>query len=141
MFAGLAAAAVGVLGLSIGLVVIPEPAPVQVAASAEANHAAVALGKQLYMTSCASCHGAHGQGMPRMGAALAGSRFVIEHDEASLVDFLIQGRSVDDPANQTRLPMPPRGGNPTLKDRDLQFIAAYVRTLAASSAATADVRE
>jgi disulfide bond formation protein DsbB len=88
----------------------------------------VLLGGEAYMTSCASCHGATGQGVPRMGTPLAGTSFVHQFEDEDLVAFLKQGRPGDGPDNVTGIPMPPRGGNPNLSDRDLGNIVAFLKT-------------
>jgi disulfide bond formation protein DsbB len=39
------------------------------------------------------------------------------------------GCSTSDPENTTGVAMPPKGGNPSLSDGDLQNVVAYIRTL------------
>lgn len=91
--------------------------------------ARVEEGRKLYRGSCATCHGMAGEGMSRLGADLRGNRFIAEHDDASLVEFLIVGRRASDPANSRGIDMPPRGGNPALTDDHLAAIVAYLRSL------------
>ena len=85
--------------------------------------------QSLYLSSCAACHGMQGQGVPRQGVALTRSALVASSDTESLVKFLGTGRAADDPANGSGLPMPPRGGNPSLSDAELRLIAGYVQFL------------
>lgn len=91
--------------------------------------AEAARGRAIYMSSCASCHGTRGQGVPRQGSALADSAFVRKADREQLVKFLRAGRMPGDPGSVMNLYMPPRGGNPSLRDADLAAVSAYVRTL------------
>ena len=86
-------------------------------------------GRQLFMTTCASCHGAAGRGLPHQGADLRTSKFVAGHDDDQLVSFLRSGRKPDDPNTTQGLLMPPRGGNPQLDDDALRDIVAYLRAV------------
>jgi len=89
----------------------------------------VAAGKKAYESSCSSCHGPDAKGLPNLGKDLTTSTFAIGLSDADLVAFIKKGRDTSDPANTTGVAMPPKGGNPALKDKDLQSIVAYVRTL------------
>ncbi len=86
-------------------------------------------GGKLFLSSCASCHGVNGEGVPGSGRELRGSQFIATRDDAALLAFVKEGRQPWDPLNTTRLAMPPRGGNPMLSDADLADIIAFVRTL------------
>lgn len=86
-------------------------------------------GKQLYASTCVACHGANATGVKGLGKDLTASEFVKTNSDEALVKFLAQGRPSSDPANTTKVDMPPRGGNPALKDADLLNIAAYLRSL------------
>ena len=87
-------------------------------------------GRQLYLGSCAACHGTGGQGMPNQGPDLRGSAFVAQSTDDQLLAFLAGGRPTGDPQNKSGLPMPPRGGNPSLSDRHLGQIVKHLRTVA-----------
>lgn len=89
----------------------------------------VARGREIYAANCSICHGAEGQGKPRLGKDLRGNPFVSKISDAELLGFLIEGRPAFHPDNEQGIDMPPRGGNPGLTDRDLQAIAAFLRTL------------
>ena len=39
------------------------------------------------------------------------------------------GRPTSDPANTTGVDMPPKGGNPSLSEEDIDHIVAYLRTV------------
>jgi disulfide bond formation protein DsbB len=88
-------------------------------------------GRQLYLGTCAACHGTGGQGMPNQGPDLRGSAFLAKSTDDQLLAFLASGRPAGDPQNKSGLPMPPRGGNPSLSDRHLGQIVKYVRTVTA----------
>jgi disulfide bond formation protein DsbB len=87
------------------------------------------LGRALFRGTCATCHGANGEGMPRLGKDLRADAFVRGRSDAQLVEFLKEGRPANHPENLTRVDMPPRGGNPALTDEDLAAIVAYLRSL------------
>ncbi|MGH9464959.1 MAG: c-type cytochrome [Thermoanaerobaculia bacterium] len=87
------------------------------------------LGLALFRGTCAACHGANGEGMPRLGKDLRAGAFVRGRSDAQLVEFLKEGRPATHPDNLTRVDMPPRGGNPALTDEDLAAIVVYLRSL------------
>ncbi len=86
-------------------------------------------GRRLFAQSCAACHGAAGKGIPYLGKDFTQSSFVKERGDAELVAFLKQGRPASDPANTTRVDMPPKGGNPALTDEQLFHLVSHLRTL------------
>jgi cytochrome c len=92
-------------------------------------------GRAIYMSSCASCPGTRGQGVPRQGIALADNAFVQRTGHDQFIRFLEVGRMPGDPGSVMNLYMPPRGGNPSLGDDDLAAVSAYVRTLQPTHAA------
>lgn len=107
-------------------------APAQPAAPAPAKAAAAgspARGKELFTQSCAACHGPEGKGLPGLGKDMTTSAFVKGQTDAQLLDFIKQGRPASDPANTTKVDMPPKGANPALTDAQLLDIIALIRTL------------
>ncbi len=94
-----------------------------------------AHGKEIFLGTCASCHGQAGQGMPGLGRDIRNSEFIQQKDEQTLVDFLIEGRLPGDPLNTTGKLMPARGGNLALTDQDLGDVAAYIKKMQDQSAA------
>ena len=94
-------------------------------------------GRQLFMTTCASCHGAAAQGLPHQGASLRTSRFIAAKDDDGLVDFIRHGRKPGDLNSVEGLVMPPRGGNPLLDDDALRDIVAYLRVVQGGNPRTA----
>ncbi len=86
-------------------------------------------GRKLFLGTCAACHGQDGMGAAIKGKSIVTSKFVAERDDAALVAYIKKGRAADDPLNTTGLTMLPRGGNPALKDPDLQHIVAFIRML------------
>ncbi|MCO5172488.1 MAG: cytochrome c [Planctomycetes bacterium] len=104
------------------------PKPVRVGGQT----AAAPSGEDLYKRSCAACHGADAKGIPNLGLDLVDSEFCKSQSDDQLVEFVKKGRTSDDPASVTKVPMPPKGGNPALKDTDIKAIVAYMRSLQTS---------
>ena len=86
-------------------------------------------GKTLFTGTCASCHGPDAKGLPNLGKDLTASTFAKGLSDDELYKFVSKGRPASDPANTTGVDMPPRGGNPALKEKDLYDIIAFVRTV------------
>lgn len=91
--------------------------------------AATPKGRESFLANCALCHGSEGEGRSRLGKALQDNAFVNGLGDEELLQFLKDGRSSSDPANESGVDMPPKGGNPDLTDEDLMEIVAYLRTL------------
>ncbi len=89
----------------------------------------VVNGQQKFASTCGSCHGPDGKGMPNLGKDLTVSQFVKDHSDAEMVAFLLVGRPASDPLNTVGVDMPPKGGNPALTDQDLLDIVVYIRSL------------
>lgn len=118
-----------------GLLAAP-PAAEEAAPDAPADPA---LGREIYASTCAACHGPNGEGVARLGVPIVGSAFIQARGEAELVAFLKEGRQPSDPQSILRMVMPPRGGNPTLTDKDLKDVSAFISEMAAEAPAeTAD---
>lgn len=90
---------------------------------------AVQKGKVVYDRLCATCHGRDAKGMRGLGKSLIANAFTKGLSDDELVAFLIEGRSMNDPLNETGVDMPPKGGDPTLTDEDLRNVVAFLRTL------------
>ena len=97
------------------------------AAAAAAGDAA--KGKELFGQTCVTCHGPEGKGLPGLGKDLTTSAFVKSQSDSDLVAFIKKGRPASDPANTTKVDMPPKGGNPALTDAQLADIVAFIRTI------------
>ena len=104
-----------------------------------------ALGRRLFIDTCATCHDQSGMGLEGRAPALAGSRFLREAPDR-LVRIILDG--YETPEEQRRgveyvLPMPAWR---TLDDRQLAALTSYVRRTfgpgasPVSPAAVADVR-
>lgn len=89
--------------------------------------AAANKGYALFERTCAACHGSSGAGKPGLGKDLIRSDFVERSSDAALAAFIAKGRAADDPANTTKVAMPPKGGNDALTDDDLASVALYLR--------------
>jgi disulfide bond formation protein DsbB len=86
-------------------------------------------GKQIFTQSCSACHGQDAKGMPGLGKDMTTSAFIKAQSDAQLLDFVKKGRPVSDPANTTKVDMPPKGGNPALTDAQLLDIIAFMRSV------------
>ncbi len=95
-------------------------------------------GKSIFATSCAVCHGATGDGLSQLAPSFRTSEFVKNADEHAIRQLILQGRDVSDPANRSGKAMPARGGNPFLTDQQASHLAAFVKTISASSPGTAE---
>lgn len=98
------------------------------AAVAEAP-ATVARGKEIFMTTCITCHGADAKGVKGLGKDLVTSKFAKDLDDAKLAEFITKGRDPGDPLNTTKIAMPPKGGNPALSDQDTLSVSMYVHSV------------
>lgn len=86
-------------------------------------------GFQLYISSCAACHGEGAEGVEGIGLPLTTSGFVRAETDDDLVKFIKMGRPIWDANNTTGIDMPPKGGNPAITDDELHQIVEYLRAL------------
>lgn len=86
-------------------------------------------GKALFAQTCAACHGPDAKGLPGLGKDMTTSAFIKSQTDPQLVEFIKKGRPATDPANTTKVDMPPKGGNPAMTDAQLADVVAYIRTL------------
>jgi disulfide bond formation protein DsbB len=107
----------------------PTAAPPASKPTAAAKVGDATRGQQLFTQSCVSCHGPDAKGLPGLGKDMTTSAFIKAQSDAQLLDFIKKGRPVGDPANTTKVDMPPKGGNPALTDTQLMDIIAFIRTL------------
>lgn len=87
------------------------------------------MGQQKFASTCAACHGQNAEGIQGLGKPLADSQFIKNMSDEALIEFVKVGRGPSDPENTTGIAMPPKGGNPSLSDDDLQDIVAHLRAL------------
>jgi mono/diheme cytochrome c family protein len=85
------------------------------------------VGREVFVQTCATCHGFQAQGLPHNGAALRTSTFVSGHTDKDLVAFIRAGRRAKDPSNKSGVAMPPSGNNASLSDERLADVVAYLR--------------
>jgi mono/diheme cytochrome c family protein len=86
-------------------------------------------GEEVFAGTCATCHGPDAKGIEGLGKDLHSNVFVADNSDDEMVAFLEVGRPAGDPANETGVDMPPKGGNPSLTEQDLYDVVAYLRTL------------
>lgn len=88
----------------------------------------VAEGAELYISNCSSCHGPDAKGLEGKGVDLTNNEFIQSlPDDFDLLNYVFDGRAMDDPLNSTGIEMPPGGGNPAIKSDDVYAIIAYLR--------------
>lgn len=118
----------------------PTPAPTATTAPAQAPAADAAAqpvaaagdaanGQKVYSQLCIACHGPEGKGVQGLGKDLTTSTWVAEQTDEQLIEFIKKGRDPGDPLNTTGIAMPPRGGNPALKDSEIADVVAFVRSI------------
>jgi len=107
---------------------LPKPVPVTVSLKTSGS-GNPAQGMDLFAMNCVACHGPDGKGRPNLGKDLVHSDFVKKTKDTDLVMFLKRGRDTSDPLNTTKVPMPPKGGNPALQDPQLKDLVAFIRQL------------
>jgi disulfide bond formation protein DsbB len=86
-------------------------------------------GKTKFNSTCTTCHGPEGKGIPGLGKDMTTSPFIKSQGDDQLVAFVTKGRPASDPANTTKVDMPPKGGNPSFTEKDLYDIVAFIRTI------------
>lgn len=86
-------------------------------------------GEDLFKTTCSACHGSDAKGISGLGKDLVHNDFINSLNDPKLRDFIVTGRSAWDKANTTGVDMPPKGGNPSLSDQQIDAIVAYLRSL------------
>ena len=89
----------------------------------------VTRGGELFAGTCSACHGADAKGLPNLGKDLTTSDYVKDNSDEVLLTLLKEGRPSGHELNTTGVDMPPKGGNPSLSEDDLQALVAYVRSL------------
>lgn len=89
----------------------------------------LAEGRNIFMSSCAACHGVDGRGLPKLGKALVGNPFVTTQTDDELVAFIRRGRSTHESGNTSGVDMPASGGLPMLSDGQLKSVITFVRGL------------
>ncbi|HET6350384.1 MAG TPA: c-type cytochrome [Candidatus Krumholzibacteria bacterium] len=102
---------------------VKKPAPPALAAGDATQGAA------LFVQYCSACHGPDAKGLKGLGKDLTHNEFIKGMTDEQFLAYVNAGRTVDDPRNTTGVPMPPKGGNPALKDQEIMHIIAHVRTL------------
>ncbi len=90
-------------------------------------------GQSFFQSTCFACHGMDATGIAGLGKNLVTSSFVHDLTDAELHQFIIDGRPITDPLNTTGVQMPPKGGNPSFDDHQIDQIVAYLRSLQATS--------
>jgi len=88
-----------------------------------------AVGETIFTSTCTACHGTGAVGVEGLGPPLVDNVFIQSLSDDELLVFLNEGRPTDHPDNTTGVAMPPKGGNASLTDEDLNDVIAYLRSL------------
>lgn len=98
-------------------------ASLSVFAGGGSNADRVALGQKVYLENCAGCHGDDGRGTMPAVPDFTDPHGPLAKQDKSLLDNITNGmRSSGSP-----LPMPAKGGNPSLTAADIKAVLAYMR--------------
>lgn len=99
----------------------PKPEP---AGATGVSQQTIVSGRNTFLRTCASCHGADAKGMPNNGKDLTASEFVRTQTDEQLFQYVLDGREVPGGVS-----MPPRGGFPPdlLTDDQIRDVIAYIR--------------
>lgn len=81
-------------------------------------------GREIFVATCAACHGIEAKGVVGLGRDLTTSNFVATQNDEAFHAFIIKGRPAALP-----VAMPPKGGRPDLTDGDLSSVVQYIRGL------------
>ena len=98
-------------------------APVLVSAEGDSAAADAATGKAVYSQTCIACHGANGKGAIPGVRDLTASDGPLAKSDEELIKNISDGFQTPGSA----MPMPPRGGNPTLTEDDIKAVVIYIR--------------
>jgi disulfide bond formation protein DsbB len=116
------------------VVLVPTNVPPTIVTVSD-NSAAVLVeeGRGIFSSVCSACHGLDARGIPGLGKNLIESQYVHSLSDEELLHFITTGRDTSDPLNTTGIPMPPRGGNPSLTDEQLRSVIAFLRSESGST--------
>lgn len=84
---------------------------------------ASASGESVYQGACIACHGAGGEGTLPGVSDLAGPNGPLSKPDDELKRNIIKGLSSPD----SPLSMPPKGGDPSLSEEDIDAVIRYMR--------------
>ncbi len=96
---------------------------VSVWAAADTNPPAVNAGQAIYSQTCIACHGTNGKGAIPGVADLTKRDGALSKPDEALLNNITEGFQSPGSA----LAMPPRGGNPTLTEEDVEAVIEYLR--------------
>lgn len=101
-----------------------EPSDAPEVPVAQVSRETIMNGRNTFLRTCATCHGADAKGLANNGLNLTDSEFVRTQTDDQLLQYVIEGREV--PGG---VPMPPRGGfkEADLSDNQIRDVIAYIR--------------
>jgi mono/diheme cytochrome c family protein len=105
---------------------LPSRQPPAASGEVAADVATRRAGEAIYVDTCAACHKANGEGVPRLFPPLKGDASLQARDPTTVVRIILAGtRSVPTPGRPTPLAMPAFGWK--LTDEQIASVATYVR--------------
>ncbi|MEC5409251.1 c-type cytochrome [Paraburkholderia sp. MPAMCS5] len=102
------------------------PAPAPLAAIKAGDAAQLAAGRNLYLDSCAGCHGFDGQGKPHVAVPLNGNSTLRQADPRNLVVSMLDGLAAQPFTGMERMQAMP-GYSGTYGDQQIAQLANYLR--------------
>ncbi len=92
-------------------------------AQSDSAVATISLGREVYSQTCMACHGGDGKGTMPGVRDLTGEETSLAKTDDVLIRSITEGLTLSD----TPIPMPPKGGNPSLSDAEIRAVLAYMR--------------
>jgi mono/diheme cytochrome c family protein len=105
-------------GSNTRAVALPIAQTVPVSVSADA-----VPGEQTYKQTCIACHGANGKGAVPGAPNLTNPSGPLSKADAELIERIINGFQ----SEGSPMAMPPKGGNPSLTEADIQNVVEYMK--------------
>ena len=82
-------------------------------------------GEKVFRTTCFACHGADGKGLVPGTPDLTGKNSPLKQDATLLKERIWDGYQ----SEGSSLAMPPKGGNPQLKEPEVEAVIVYMRKM------------
>lgn len=102
--------------------------PIETAGGPSAAPEILQAGETLYNVNCGTCHQPNGLGADEAGPRLAGSLVVQASDAASLINIILYGPDLPDPAPAGHKWRPMESYGDELSDEDVAALASYIRS-------------
>jgi len=90
----------------------------------EPDQAKVDAGKKIFMTTCFACHGVDGKGLVPGTPDLTNDKSPLLQESAVLKERVLKGYQ----SKGSLLAMPPMGGNPALKENEIDDVLVFMKS-------------